>query len=320
MITGTIKTPVGEIKQVVPRLNRSDLIGAIKVRWLIGRNSYGVEPGLYAVGNPDNHSDVFASANYKLSFDHLRKNLDGLNAWILVLDTKGVNVWCAGGKGTFGTAELVNRIRLTRLDQLIDHRRIIVPQLGATGVSAYQVKALTTPSPQEFKNNSAENSVEFSSIDKDLKVNRGFHVIFGPVRASDIQQFIRNGYKATAEMRKVTFNFYDRLRLIPVDFIYARYKLLAAMAIIFVLSGITRHGFSIDQSVHNGFSDMIYIAMAYISGILLTPLILPIIPVRMFAFKGLITGSLLYLSLFLFNKLGHDSFVITAWFLHDNGL
>ena len=116
-------------------------------------------------------------------------------------------------------------------------------------------------------------------------------------------------------MRKVTFNFYDRLKLIPVDFIYARYKLLAAMAIIFVLSGITRHGFSIDQSVHNGFSDMIYIAMAYISGILLTPLILPIIPVRMFAFKGLITGSLLCLSLILFNKLGHDSFVITAWFL-----
>lgn len=53
MITGTIHTPAGEIKQVATKLNRRDYIGAVKVRWLIGRNNYKIEPGLYAVGNPD---------------------------------------------------------------------------------------------------------------------------------------------------------------------------------------------------------------------------------------------------------------------------
>jgi len=66
------------------------------------RMSYAISPGLYAVGNPTKESDVFVSANYKLSFDVLRRELKGFNAWILVLDTKGINVWCAAGKGTFG--------------------------------------------------------------------------------------------------------------------------------------------------------------------------------------------------------------------------
>ena len=63
-------------------------------------------------------SDVFVTANYKLSFDNVRKNLSGINAWILILDTKGINVWCAAGKGTFGTKELVNRIGRFRLKKL----------------------------------------------------------------------------------------------------------------------------------------------------------------------------------------------------------
>src|SRR4030042_5350466 len=102
MIIRAIQTRAGLIRQVTTRLHFRDKLGAVKVRWLIGRNNYKVDPGLYATGSPDETSDVFVSANYKLSFDHLRKNLDGINAWILVLDTKGVNVWCAAGKGTVG--------------------------------------------------------------------------------------------------------------------------------------------------------------------------------------------------------------------------
>ena len=67
------------------------------VRWSIGRNNYKIEPGIYALGSPDKNSEVLVTANYKLSFDTLRKNLTGLNVWILVLDTKGINVWCAAG-------------------------------------------------------------------------------------------------------------------------------------------------------------------------------------------------------------------------------
>ena len=81
--------------------------------WAIGRSRYAVAPGLYALGAPDPWSPVFVTANYKLSFDRLRTAAPGLNAWILVLDTRGINVWCAAGKGTFGTDEVVRRIEAT---------------------------------------------------------------------------------------------------------------------------------------------------------------------------------------------------------------
>jgi hypothetical protein len=194
-------------------LNRSDYWGAVKVRWGIGRDSYTVVPGLYKVGIPTPESDVFISANYKLSFDHLRKNLDSINAWILVIDTKGINVWCAAGKGIFGTDNLVRSIKNSSLSDIVSHRRIIVPQLGAVGVAAHQVKDRS-----------------------------GFRVIFGPARAKDIEAFVMAGYKSTQAMRTITFPIQERAKLIPVDFMYAKYKLLFAMAILFLLSGLDRTG------------------------------------------------------------------------------
>ena len=314
----------GEKKiQVVPtKLDLKDHFGALKVRWLIGRDNYKVEPGLYAVGNPGDKSDVFVSANYKLSFDHLRKNLDGLNAWILVLDTKGVNVWCAAGKGTFGTKELVNRILITGLDRIVSHRNLIVPQLGATGVSAYQVKEMTSMSPSSLSGSCGCSPV--NNIPKlqesTLKMNKGFNVIFGPVRASDIKEFINNGYKSTPEMRRVTFNLSDRIKLTSVDIVYARYKLFVAFALIFVISGLTRSGIDFKMAYNTGFAAIENILLAYITGIVIAPVLLPYIPVKMFAFKGMICGIMLSFILFYFNKLGHNYFEIASWFLLISGI
>ncbi len=101
---------IGGVPVVSTRLTDDDIVGSCKARWGIGRMDFKVEPGLFAIGAPDASSPVFVSANYKMSFDVLRESLDGRSGWILVLDTKGINVWCAAGKGTFGTAELVGRI------------------------------------------------------------------------------------------------------------------------------------------------------------------------------------------------------------------
>jgi hypothetical protein len=135
----------------------TDWLGALSVRLDIGRMNYRVSPGLYSVGHPDATAPVFVTANYKLSFDHLRRALRGLGAWLLVLDTDGVNVWCAAGKGTFSTEELCRRIESTGLGSVVSHRRLILPQLGASGVAAHTVAKAT-----------------------------GFTVVFGPVRAEDI--------------------------------------------------------------------------------------------------------------------------------------
>jgi hypothetical protein len=148
-------------------------------RWRFKRTGHRVEPGLYALGGPAKDSPVFVSANYTLSFDDLRCALIGQSAYILVLDTKGINVWCAAGKGTFGTDELVQRIQTTRLADVVKHRVLILPQLGAPGVAAHEVQQ-----------------------------RAGFKVEYGPVRAADLPAYLQT-HKATAEMRRVRFGLWD---------------------------------------------------------------------------------------------------------------
>jgi hypothetical protein len=248
-----------------------DFANAVKVRWGIGRNSSKVTPGVYKIGNPDSQSDVFVSANYKLSFDILRKNLKSFNAWILVIDTKGVNVWCAAGKGSFGTETLVRSIDRTFLKSIVSHRRLIVPQLGAVGVAAHKIKEQT-----------------------------GFKVIFGPVRASDITEFVKAGYKATPEMRTVNFPFYERAKLIPVDLVYWKYRLLAALFVVFVFSGLDRTGFLFAKMIHTSLFPVLNIFTGYLAGMVVTPLLLPVIPARAFSLKGALWGLIFIVFLNLF--------------------
>ncbi len=321
-IMGFIGSHIGDIPKVSGKLNFRDALGTILVRWSINRDNYRVEPGLYAIGNPSETSDVFVTANYKLSFDHLRKNLDGLDAWILVLDTKGINVWCAAGKGTFSTRELVTRIRETKLEDLLSHRRIIVPQLGAAGISAYQVKKQTeTVTSDLLITGTSPQAAKGVKITPDsLKASCGFNVVYGPVKAQHIKAFINNKYVTTREMRRVTFTFSERARLIPVDFVYGRYKLLIAFALFFILSGLSRNGISFQLSMDRGPEAILYIFLAYISGIVVTPLALPYIPVRSFALKGFISGVIVFLLIMVIHFPERNFFEISSWFLIMTGI
>jgi hypothetical protein len=285
-LSGNVSLADSNIPKVSTTISLRDFMGAVMVRWGINRDHYRVTPGLYAAGNPDQNSDVFVTANYKLSFDALRKNLTGVNGWILVLDTKGVNVWCAAGKGTFGTKELVNRLKLVSLEKIVNHKRLILPQLGATGVAAFKVKEET-----------------------------GFNVHYGPVRAADIKKFLVDGYRADKVMRKVTFGFKDRLKLIPNDFMYGKYYLLGALAVLFLLSGITSHGISFRNFPENGGPAILKIFLAYIAGIVITPLFLPYLPGRHFSLKGFFSGSLVFLILLSLKFPSGNLIETLSWFL-----
>lgn len=289
-VTEFIRIPSGPIPKVASRLNVGDYIGTALVRLAINRNNYKVDPGLYIIGSPNEYSEVFVTANYKLSFDTLRKNLSGLNAWILVLDTKGVNVWCAAGKGTFGTQELVNRIKTVELDKIIKHKRIIIPQLGAVGVAAHTVKKLS-----------------------------GFTVIFGPVRASDIKEFIGAHGKATKEMRRVNFKITDRAKLIPVDVVSSFKYLLYLFVPVYLFSAISREGFSFYTGLLNSLPVIRNIFYSYLTGLVITPLFLPYIPGRSFALKGGIAGTFVSFLLYLSNMLGGSLIENIAWLLFFPG-
>ncbi|MFC1547257.1 mercury methylation corrinoid protein HgcA [Candidatus Neomarinimicrobiota bacterium] len=200
------RTDLAPLQSVATRLSWSDRWGHFKVRIGFGRKRFKVQPGLYSIGNPDQEAPVFVSANYGLSFDVLRSALDGHDGYILVLDTKGINVWCAAGKGTFGTNELVSMIDGTRLSEVVRHRKLIVPQLGATGVSAAEVKQRS-----------------------------GFAVEFGPIRASDLPAYLEH-HEATDYMRRVSFTVRDRLTLIPVELVN-QFILTAVFGILFYFIG-----------------------------------------------------------------------------------
>ena len=190
-----------EIRPTTSTLTFANTWDHILARWAINRMGHLVEPGLYSLGNPTPDSPVFVTANYTLSFDALRSSLKGIDGYILVLDTQGINVWCAAGKGTFSTDELVKRIEAARLHEVVQHRVVILPQLGAPGVAAHEVKKRSH-----------------------------FKVEYGPVRAEDLPEYLKTR-KATSEMRRVRFTLKDRLVLIPVEFVAVLLPLLVLILI-----------------------------------------------------------------------------------------
>jgi acetyl-CoA decarbonylase/synthase complex subunit gamma len=198
-----------------------------------------------------------------MSFDHLRRALAGRDAWILVLDTNGVNVWCAAGKGTFGTAELTSRIAAVGLAARLSHRTLVVPQLGATGIAAHEVRR-----------------------------EAGFEVVFGPVRASDLPAFLDAGMTATPAMRRVTFTIGERLVLVPVELIQAVPWAAPLLALLLLTGGLTSGGFSAAALLARAPAVMGISLGAVIGGAAATPLLLPWVPGRAFALKGAVVGLL----------------------------
>ena len=270
-----IDTPVGQIPRVKTSLDRSDFLGTLKVRLGIGRDNYKISPGLYCIGNPGPDAPVLVSANYRLTFHTLRRELAGLHAWLLILDTRGVNVWCAAGKKTFSTAEVVRRVKLTGLERLVRHRDLILPQLSATGVAAHLVRK-----------------------------GCGFRVLWGPVYARGIRAFLNNGMKADESMRRVSFSLKERMVLVPVEVSHLPKYLLWVLLAGFALSGIGADVFSF----HSAGSRGLMIAAACITGVfagaVVTPILLPWIPGIRFSLKGALTGVLggLFLVGWLWNR------------------
>ncbi|MFH2007069.1 MAG: mercury methylation corrinoid protein HgcA [bacterium] len=263
--------PVPAVPVVSTTWTRADRLGAVAVRWGIGRYEYLVEPGLYAIGAPDASAPVLVSANYKLSFDVLRRELEGQDVFVLVLETLGINVWCAAGKGTFGTGELCRRIGNTGLDQVVSHRRVIVPQLGAPGMAAHEVRRRT-----------------------------GFRVVYGPVEARDLPAFLASGRRATEAMRRKRFLLRDRTALVPMELVPALKYGLPLMAVLAVVAGFLGPGPRfLDNLASHGAVAGLAALTAVLCGAVLTPLLLPWIPGRAFAWKGALAALLIGVPLIL---------------------
>ena len=257
-----IDAPIGPVPRIKTRLGPGDVIGTIGVRLGVKRNQYTIAPGLYGVGEPGPDAPVLVTANYKLTFDTLRQELTSFDAWILVIDTRGINVWCAAGKALFSTREVVDRIRQSRIKSLVRHDKIILPQLAATGVSAVTVKK-----------------------------ESGFDVIWGPIQAKEIKKFVADGCKAEQSMRRVTFTTLERIVLVPVELSQLPKPTIWFILAVFLLSGIGTGLFSLSAAWSRGLVALSAYVAGILAGAVVTPVLLPWIPGRAFAAKGMLTGS-----------------------------
>ncbi len=264
-LAGEVPTPAGPVPRIATRLTCADRLGSWRVRWGIARDDYRVRPGLYAFGDPEASAPVLVTANYKLTLDALRSALPGVDAWLLVVDTRGVNVWCAAGKGTFSAGEVARMVEETRLAEVVGHTRLILPQLAAPGVAAHLVKEAC-----------------------------GFRVTFGPVRAADLPAFLAAGMQADAAMRTVTFDLRERAVLVPEVLTKAwDRRMLLAYGAVLAASAVGRDGVSLRRGLRDGAPVVGAAWLAILAGGAVTPLALPWLPGRAFALKGAVAGAAL---------------------------
>lgn len=249
-----LATPGGRIPRVATRPDPWDRLGTCRARLGLDRNRYAVNPGLYAIGAPSPDAPVLVSANYKLTFDAVRFALAGRDVWLLVADTRGINVWCAGGKGTFSAEAIVEQVRKAGLERIVAHRRLILPQLGANGVRIRDIRAAT-----------------------------GFAAEFGPIRALDLPRYLDHG--PDAAMRAVTFSLRERAEVIPVELVLGGkplvWALLAALALSFVGAE-----FSLAAIRARWVLAATATGLGVLGGAILFPLLLPWLPTRIFSLGG----------------------------------
>ena len=144
---------------------------------------YPTRPRLIRIGNPGRRSPVLVTTNYDLTVRRVRRALDGVDCWLLVAPAGGVDVWCAASGGRFTIESIISILKTTRIGELVDHRRLILPQLCATGINLFELRRRT-----------------------------GWAGVFGPVQAEDVPEYLRTRRKPEAMMR-VPFALRERLEM-----------------------------------------------------------------------------------------------------------
>lgn len=161
---------------------RYALINAIAT--LIRLVPWPCKPGLVEIGHPGRSSPVLLTCNYRLTVERVRRALQGVDAYLLVASSRGINVWCAAAGGLFTHHDVLSALKTSGVEERVDHRTVILPQLAATGVEADEVRQ-----------------------------RAGWEVVWGPVDARDLPAFLRSGGHKPATMRAVSFGWPQRIEM-----------------------------------------------------------------------------------------------------------
>lgn len=165
-------------------MKRATYLWVTVVQTLLRLFPFPCRTGLVRIGNPGRDAPVLLTCNFRLTVERVKRALEGIDAYLLIANSRGVNVWCAATGGLLTNHDVVSVLKTSCIDELVDHRQILLPQLAATGIEGRVVHEKT-----------------------------GWRIVWGPVEASAIRAFLRDGRKATRAMRTVTFPTPQRLEM-----------------------------------------------------------------------------------------------------------
>lgn len=140
--------------------------------------------GLIKIGNPDRNSPVLLTCNYQLTVERVKRAVKDLDVYLLVANSRGDNVWCSATGGHFTNHSVISVIKTSGIEDLVDHRDIILPQLAATGIEG-----------------------------KVIQKKAGWKVLWGPVYAKDIPLFIKRKFNKSSKMNEVEFPITQRIEM-----------------------------------------------------------------------------------------------------------
>lgn len=140
--------------------------------------------GLFRIGNPERGSPVLVTGNFTLTVRRLRDAVRRYDVWLLVANSKGIDVWCAAGGGYLTHHDIISVIRTSHIADKVDHREVILPQLCATGVERRRISDAT-----------------------------GFATRWGPARLEDLPAFLDRGERPIKSERFMRFPAWERMEM-----------------------------------------------------------------------------------------------------------
>jgi NAD-dependent dihydropyrimidine dehydrogenase PreA subunit len=124
------------------------------------------------------------TGNFTLTVRRLCRALESIDAWLLVADSRGVNVWCAAGGGHLTHHDVISVLRTSGIDNLVSRRVLILPQLAATGVER-----------------------------RPIEVASGWTTKWGPARLEDLPAVLARGGGVHGRERHMRFPLWERFEM-----------------------------------------------------------------------------------------------------------
>jgi len=236
-----------------------------------------IEPGIYISGKPSKESPIIVTANYEFTYIKVMRNLKGRDAWVLCVDSRGINVWCAARGNDFGNKQLIDAVESTGIQNYSSSKTIILPQLAAGGVAIPQL-------PKTFP----------------------YKIKYGPIWSKDLPKYLEDQPKKKPDSMKIAkFSIFHRFRagITHITFLFRKIFIYPILGLIILFLAL------------GWFDKLVWLGEIVALIVLINVVIFVLFPLsfftRKFVYKGIFFGIINILLLGFLIWLIHDSIIYT---------